>query len=442
MLPNFLPTYLRALRSYKMTTRELMELQGRKLRRVVAHAYRSVPQYRASFKASGIGPEDIRGVEDLPRLPLLRREEVVRGYPVSMIARGMRPSFIRMSSGTTTGTPLRVEYSQEFLNVKNALYFRRLVKIGVRPWHRLLTVWDPPWRWRTRGEVDGGVHKTTQFREIPFASFLGHPIPQINILRGNPDANFEARRLLDARADFVFCRPTHLRRIGVAVEESGLKARVKGLICSSEGLTSSCAADLRRQFGATAYRLYGGSEGGSMGSDCSFASGIHLNEDYILFEVLKDGEPVSPGEMGQLVITHLHNPVMPLIRFPTGDCVVPEEAGRCQCGSSLRRLRSVQGRVGDWLLTADGRRVPPLETADAIEHGFGFRDFQVVQESPSKLTVRIGARDLARSDALKGVAHYLRGVLGSDADVTFERRNDLSLWSKARPVVNEVGRSR
>lgn len=423
-----------ALRSYGMGPKELRDAQNRSLRKTIRHAFSYVPYYRKLFRDKGWTPQEFRTVDDLRRLPILSREEVIKNYPDGLVARGMKSQLVRVTSGTS-GLPVRVAFSSEYMDVKEALTIRRFVKLGIRPWHRVVTVWDPPWRWR-KLELEGGkTKKTTQLHETPFATFLDRPIPPIKVMPGGvEDVYGEARKIYELNPDYVFCRPTRLRRIARALTELGLEIRPKGLICTNEVLTATCAKELESKFGARTLRFFGGSEAGPMGQDCRFKTGVHLNQDHFVIEVLKDGEAVSPGEMGEVVVTHLHNPVMPLMRYRMGDFVEMGEEGTCACGSNLPRLKSIQGRVEDRLLALDGSRVPPLAVADHVESALGLRDFQIVQVEPSRFRLRVTGSSGVDSTTVTRLQSYLGELVGSPVVVSTETRPAHEQWLKQRPV--------
>lgn len=437
MIGRILPRYLSAMRSYRFRLDELHALQDRKLRRAIGHAFSYVPHYRRLFRKMGLTPEDFKSTQDLRRLPILTRQDLAANYPDGLMSKGMKPSLVRITTGTT-GQSAKVAFTDEFMEVKAALMFRRFVNFGIRPWHRIVTIWDPAWRWR-RLEGEGGPKRTTQLREIPFATFLGSPIPQIKVIAAGLDTTAEeAMELYASKPDFIFCRPTHLRRIGVSLREQGLEVKAKGLICTNEVLTNTCAEELQGMFKARALRLFGGSEGGPLGEDCKFRTGVHLNEDHYILEVLRDGEPAAPGETGEVVLTHLHNPVMPLIRYAMGDLVEVGDGGTCECGSSLPRLRSIQGRVKDRLVAHDGSRLDPLGVADHIESVIGLRDFQIVQTGSTKFVVRTWGGTAGTSVLLR-IQDYIGGLVGTEVAVTTEARGWKEQWAKERPIVCAIG---
>lgn len=438
-VPRVIPRFLKALRSYHYSRKELGDLRDWKLRRTVKHAYSYVPYYRALFRRLGLTPEDIRGESDLRKLPILTKDDIRRSCPDGLIAKGMRPEIVRVTSGTT-GDAVKVAFSSEFMDVKACVEYRRLLNFGIRPWHRVVTIWDPAWRWRRLEAEDGSRHKTSQFKEVPLVTVLGRPIPQLRAIpAGTGGPRQEAELLAALEPDFIICRPTHLRRIGRALEETGLKVAPKALVCTNEVLTDTRAKELTAMFGAKTLRLLGGSESGPIGGECRFGNGIHLTDDQYTLEVVKDGEAVAPGEMGELVITHLHNPVMPLLRYAMGDFVeLASEQGVCDCGSSFRRLKAVQGRVSDRPVAPDGRRLAQLPIADYLESQFGLRDFQLAQSAVSKFKLRLPEGKNVDLPTLEGIREHLEEVVGTPLELTTETRGENELWMKERPVVCSI----
>lgn len=437
MWAGFIPRYLSAMRTYHLPLREIREVQNRKLRATIRHAFTYVPFYRRVFRERGWTPEDFRTIDDLRKIPILTKADLAKNQPDGLMARGMKSEFSRITTGTTA-TPVRVAFSREFLDAKAALMLRRFVNFGIRPWHRIVTIWDPLWRWRKR-EINGKPRRTTQLLEMPLATVFGRPMPQIKVVQGGTgDISQEARRLAEFNPDFVFCRPTHLWRIADSLAQQGLSVRPKAIVSTNEVLTDTCATQLERAFGAKTLRLFGGSEAGPMGEDCKFKSGVHLNEDHYVIEVLRDGEAVGEGEMGEVVVTHLHNPVMPLIRYRMGDFVEMGESGTCQCGSSLPRLKSIQGRINDRLVTSSGDRVAPLPVADFLEAQFGLRDFQIVQSEMSRFILRVSKDSLVTSSRIRGIQEYLGKIVGAPVLLSTEVRGDEEQWMKERPVLSKL----
>lgn len=430
--------YLQAMGSFNYSRTQLRELQQRKLAAILRYAFDFVPFYRAEFQKIGKTPDDIHSIEDVRLLPTMTKADVVENYPARLLPRNAGPALVMSTSGST-GRPSRMAYSQEQRDVGVALAFRRYTKFGMRPWHRVVSVWPPNPQWRYELDGENKRRVSAPYLNLPLLSFFGHPTPILRILKTRPeDISADARELHELRPDFIVCRTSHLRRLGLELEKQGLEVHPKGLLCTGEGMTPTTMGELKRFFRAPVLRMYGASEFGTIGGECPAERGIHLNEDYMMFEVLRDGEQVGPGEMGELVITSFHNKVLPLIRYRTRDYVELADDGVCDCGSSLMRLKTIQGRIGDGMLTVDGSRIPPLSLADEVESKIGLHDFQLVQTGPSEVNVRLRREDVDDQDAVNKLRLLLEELVGCDLRLKVEARTDEDIWMKGRPVISLV----
>ncbi|HUI86348.1 MAG TPA: hypothetical protein VLY21_04245, partial [Nitrososphaerales archaeon] len=374
-------------------------------------------------------------LKGLTLLPSMSRADILANYREGITVRGMRPQVTWTTTGTT-GRPLCIEWTRKMADVRVALALRRLLKFGILPWHRVVTIWPPKVQWRYSLDARGRRRISTAYLEMPLASAFGRPMPNTKVLISTPgDLVSEARALRDLKPDFIVSQPPHLDRLGEQMVLEGVGVNPRGLLITWEDTAPSLRNHLRRMYQTELCRLYGSTEAGNLGGDCRAQSGIHLCEDYLAVEVLKGEQQVGPGETGELVITSLHNDIMPLVRYRTGDLVELADGERCACGSSLMRVRSVLGRKGDGLLTVDGQRIPPLRTVELLQSSLGLRDFQIRQVSLDRLVVRLaGAQD---PDGLKEALEELLGrAIGTKVSATFEQRDEDELWAKSRPVVS------
>ena len=111
------------------------------------------------------------------------------------------------------------------------------------------------------------------------------------------------------------------------------------------------------------------------------------------------------------------------------------DGGRCPCGSSFMRMRRTLGRKDDWLRTAEGTLVNPLDVAEFAESTLGMRDYQIVQRSSDGFVVKT----LSPEPDEKRLAGPLRGFLsmtvGTQVSLSFAPRPAEDVWLKNRPVV-------
>lgn len=426
----------RSMRTYYMKRRDLEEMQRAKLARLLKFAHEYAPYYRKKLGAGTAGFDPDSAALNLELLPTTTKEDFVSNYPGGFVVGGERPKAIRGGSGTS-GSSALVPHSQSSLDVRHALFLRFLLLSGMRPWGRIVTMWIPEAYWRREPDGEGRMRPTTSLYGYP-VWILGRPPPNVRVLKSLPgDPESEAKALHELRPSYLFGRPTQLRRVSRALTSMGLDVKTNGVYASAEMLTRNCQSELSSKFGARVHSAIGSSETGGWGCTCPAGAGFHLYEDYMVVEVLRGEERALPGEVGEVVVTHLHNFLCPLVRYRTGDYVRLSTREGCACGSSLPLIDAFEGRESDCLVDADGRRVWANELADHIESEFGLVDFQVVQTGRNEILLKLMKKDVDEV-SLGRLKDYLDSVTGRTLKMSTVEREQDDIWRKYRPVVNTL----
>src|SRR4029078_9425290 len=146
-----------------------------------------------------------------------------------------------------------------------------------------------------------------------------------------------------------------------------------------------------------------------------------FGEGYVV-EVLKDGRPAAPGEVGEVFITDLNNYCMPFIRYRIGDLAEAMDASKaCACGRGAARIGAIEGRVQSIIQGADGRYLPGTFFAHYLkEFDHAIKKFQVVQEGRNAMIFRIVKGGRYSDDVLEEVLDTFREYLGQDMKITVE----------------------
>jgi phenylacetate-CoA ligase len=188
------------------------------------------------------------------------------------------------------------------------------------------------------------------------------------------------------------------------------------VICGAEAVLRADRAILSRAFGPGIFETYGSRETMLMAAECEAHAGMHLSQENLVLEVIRDGRVVGPGEAGDVVVTDLHNYGMPMIRYVNGDVALLASTDRCSCGRGLARLGHVDGRRAHTLFDREGNAVPGIVFhvlfSDARQEIV--RQFQAVQSVNGDVVLRVvRGRDFA-DDAFRGItgrfSEYLRGL--------------------------------
>ncbi len=438
MLPRIAYYTALAIKNSTLTPHELQELRDRKVRRLARYCYDYVPYYRSMFRRVGLTADDVRGTADLRLIPVTTRSDIIENYPDRIAVRGAKVGSVQSTSGTTTGTPLKIGLGARLCDIRVAQSVRRASRMGVRPWEKVATV-------ETRGSASegSGVRRKKGRAGIASQIFVGSfhiavpTVHQLTLGLGRTNTDDVCRALVRYEPDILYSRPSHARRLGRTLRERGTAISPKLVMCNGEFLSDAVRNDLKDYFGADVYNSYGARELGSVGTECYLHDGLHVNADNYIHEVERDGQAVGAGELGSVLLTGLENEVTPLMRYEIGDVGIQGETERCGCGSNFPRLQTVLGRSGDGLLAADGRMIPPGVICDELESVLGLRDFQVIQRGAGVIVVRV--RDLNNnSETKRKLGESLGRLLAAPQELEVETWGDADIPAKYRPVMSQL----
>jgi phenylacetate-CoA ligase len=186
---------------------------------------------------------------------------------------------------------------------------------------------------------------------------------------------------------------------------------------------------IEEAFGCRVFDKYGSREFSGIAYECEAHTGHHVVAEGYIVEVLKDGRPVRPGEVGEVVITDLNNTCMPFIRYRIGDLAEALDANEpCPCGRGAPRVGAIQGRVQSIIQGADGHYVPGTFFAHYLkEFDYAIQRFQVVQERPGAIVFRIVKGGRFSEDVLAEVLATFRQYLGQRTEIDVEYVDDIAL---------------
>jgi phenylacetate-CoA ligase len=365
---------------------ELHALQCGLLRRLGRHAYHHTAHYRRSFEEAGLGALDLRSPEDLARLPLLERASA-RASAETRVSDGPPAVTVRKTTGGSTGEPMLVAYGNESRHWRDAIRWRGYGWAGYRPGHRALHFWGygaqvPANRvQKAKLDLDRLLRRDRYVDCTPRGEeTLERAIAEIRTFR--PD-------VIVAYSQAVAALARHVLRTG---------ARTWGTIpvlCGAERLWSQDRRDLEAAFGPAVFETYGCREFMLIGSECAHHDGLHVSMENLVVELIvrqPDGRhrPARPGEIGEVVVTDLHNLASPFIRYVTGDLATAAAPGRCGCGRTLERLGPVEGRVSETLRDGGGNPVDGILFSILVTRlAPHVLQFQAVQHVDGSVTLRI-----------------------------------------------------
>ena len=404
------------------TRDEIVAYQSRHLRRLVHHAYRNVPYYRALFDERGVVPDQIRTVEDLQRIPITTKRDLRQGSARDVVASGLDPDrlLVHTTSGSS-GEPLSIRHTWLEERLGTAFRMRALRDFGLRPTDR---------------RVDIGLLRPRDARDwdLPqrmLRSFGLYRKASVDC-RIAPDEIVS--RLEALRPDVIAAFPGVLCRIASVVTGGRpTTLRPRFVISGGEVLTPLMRRQIAEAFGVPIVEHYGTHELGTIAWQCSKRGGYHVSDDSVILEVLKDGRPAQPGEVGEVVATRLHAFAQPFIRYRLGDLVTQGDTP-CGCGSPFSTIFTVQGRMLDYFPLANGRLLHPYELVMIIlERGTEWiGQYQLTQERPDRVVLRVVPRMTPTAEHVAGFEHAAREHLGPGIEFQAVLVRDISLESNGK----------
>lgn len=396
---------------------ELRALQLRRLQTTVAWTYDRVPYYRIQLDARGIKPRDIRTLDDVRRLPFTDKVALRDTYPFGMFAVPLDEVVRLHSSSGTTGKPVVVGYTRGDINTWTELTARVGAAAGVH-----------------RGDL---VDMSFLYGMFTGGWGMHYGLERIGatiIPAGSGNTERHIMMMQDFGTTVLVATPSYALYLAEAGERMGVDFKNLQLrlgLFGGEPCSTAAKREIEARLGIKATDNYGLSEvmGPGVSGECECECGLHIAEDHVLWELVDPltGEPVAPGEQGELVFTSLTKEAFPVLRYRTHD-LTTVTTERCECGRTLARMDRVRSRTDDMLIVR-GVNVFPSQIEDVLFRIEGVTPHYLIvvdrQKGLDDLEVRLEVAEEVFSDIMAdmvtfqhNVADRLQTVLGLRAKIT------------------------
>lgn len=338
-----------------MSRDEMTALQSARLRKLVDYVYHNVEFYRKKMQAIDLLPADIKGIEDITKLPFTTKDDLRDNYPFGLFA-VPNSEIVRIhASSGTTGKATVVGYTRYDLDVWSECVARCLTMADVSKDDIIQVAYG-------YGLFTGGLGAHGGAEKI------GATV--VPMSTGN--SKKLTTMMVDFGATAIACTPSYLLYISEVLEKEGLldQIKLKAAVCGAEPWTEKMRAEIEQKLNIHAHDIYGLSEimGPGVACDCKYHKGLHVCEDHFYPEILdtKTLQPVKPGELGELAFTTLTKEGIPLIRYRTKD-LTSIDYTPCECGRTSARISRFKGRVDDMLIIRGVNVFPSQIEAALVE---------------------------------------------------------------------------
>jgi len=319
---------------------ELQQIQLRRLQALCERVYANVPFYKKKFDEIGIKPQDIKSLKDITLLPFTTKQDLRDQYPFGLFA-VPKDQIVRIhSSSGTTGKATVVGYTKRDIENWGELMARCFMAAGASASDTIHNAYG-------YGLFTGGLG----------VHYGGEALGATVVPISGGATRRQVMLLKDFEPDVICCTPSYALFLAETGKEMGIDIKKLPLrigIFGAEPWTNEMRLEIEKELGIKAIDIYGLSEvmGPGVAIECADAQdGLHIQEDHFLAETIDpdSGEPVAPGEEGELVFTTLTKEGIPLIRYRTRDLTTLNTTP-CKCGRTTARMKRVTGRSDDMLI--------------------------------------------------------------------------------------------
>ena len=390
--------------------------QDERLVKQVQHVWDNVPYYRKKMEAKGLTPADIKGVDDLHKLPFVTKADLREAYPYGLMGKPLKDCVRIQSTSGTTGKRVVAFYTQHDIDLWEDCCARAIMAVG-----------------GTDEDVCQVSYGYGLFTGGPGLNGGSHKVGCLTIPTSSGNTERQIGFIKDLSATILCCTPSYAAYLGESMKEMGMgpdDIPLKAGIFGAEAWSEEMRRDIEKTLGIKAYDIYGLTElsGPGVAFECSAQSGMHINEDHFIAEIIDPdtGEVLPAGSKGELVFTSITKEAFPLLRYRTRDiCQLNYEP--CSCGRTHVKMCKPMGRSDDMLIIRGVNVFPSQIETVLLNHGYA-ANYQIivdrvnhtdtldvqVEMTPEMFTDNLGEIAKRQKDLVDG----LRSMLGLAAKVT------------------------
>ncbi len=390
--------------------------QDERLVKQVKHIWDNVPYYRKKMEDAGLTPDDIQGTKDLHKLPFVTKDDLREAYPYGLLAKPLADCIRIQSTSGTTGKRVVAFYTQHDIDLWEDCCARAIVAAG-----------------GTNEDVCQVSYGYGLFTGGPGLNGGSHKVGCLTVPTSSGNTERQIMFIKDLQATILCCTPSYAAYIGETMKEMGItkdQLSLKAGIFGAEAWSEEMRRDIENTLGIKAYDIYGLTElsGPGVSFECSAQSGMHINEDHFIAEIIdpETGEVLPEGSKGELVFTSITKEAFPLLRYRTKDiCMLNYEP--CPCGRTHVKMCKPMGRSDDMLIIRGVNVFPSQIETVLINQGYS-ANYQIivdrvkntdtldvqVEMTPEMFTDNVGEINRRQKELVEG----LRSMLGISAKVT------------------------
>ena len=387
-------------RIWHLSPHKLKRFQDKAFKQAVKYAY-TVPLYNKKFKELNIHPNDINGINDINKLPLVSKNDIRGAFPDGVIPKNVNKEKLwRINTSGSTSKPLSF-YRDTFSLFVDGIYSTRALKfIGIN-WKKDRITIMGPFNSVGRG---GYAFKHAILNNLKFFSPLSDRTQLIAYINKDLEEKFE--KINTFKPDYIWICPGDLQAM-TALKKKGLGKDFRPKVIGTSGgmLDEYARSNAKDAFQCRIVDMYSSVEI-SIGAVQCKEGNYHVFSDHIFLEVLDDnGEAVSSGEKGHVVVTRFFGKGTPFVRYTGMEDIVTPIYEKCPCGLNTQLIKNIEGRESHCIFLPDGTYVTPVFFTRGVDVAMRrlktdkVLQYQVVQESLEKISILVIIDDSKRDSS-------------------------------------------
>ncbi len=394
------------------STGHLLSMQHEQLSVLLNHAMQTVPHYQKCLKSAGYDQQQGWAEEVWANLPILKRQQVQElsdRLQSQQLPKGHGQAHMVQSSGST-GRPVQV-----------------LGSGLTRFYWDVSTLRDNEWQQHDFLQKFVAIRPDRNNKNQERIHYKGWGAPVDLIYQSSPSLVINSRVdvrqqllwLQDYQPVYLLSIPSNLRELlRISEQENITFPNLKQVRCFGETLPVHLREQVRKVWGVGVSDIYSSQEIGYMALQCPDYEHYHVQSETMYVEVLdENNKPCSPGEIGRVVVTPLHNFAMPLIRYEVGDHA--EVGEPCPCGRGLPVLKRIVGRTRNMVRTPEGKCYWPSFPAANWTSVADIRQLQLRQKTLDQIDILVAMDGQLKEQEIQQLTKKLHDSLGYPFKLTF-----------------------
>jgi phenylacetate-CoA ligase len=412
---------------------ELKKLQFLRLKSILKHAYKNVPFYHETFKKLNFKPENVTSVNDLNKLPILTKEIINKNIHNLYATNYSKDTLIPSYTSGSTGTPMKFYINHRWGASNMGAAYRCWEWAGYKPGDKIAYLWG----------ASRDIRDSKRIEKIRNYLLRVKYLDAFNLTQENMAASAKILskfkpKIIHTYASTIFLFSEYLKKEGINY------IKPQAILTTADMLFKHQRKAIENVFDCEVFDYYSGRETTLQAAECSEHTGYHLSIENAVIEFIKKNEHVSSGETGKIILTDLCNYAMPFIRYEIGDLGVPSDES-CPCGRKLPIMKSLKGRIFDFIITPEGKYIPGEFFHYIIidYHIYSIKEFQIIQKSVNKLIVYIVKNSNEKTDDINRFIALIQKEVGEKVEIELEYTSSIKRTpsGKLRHVISNVNKS-